>query len=166
MGYYSDVTLVTTKKGWEYCKAHARDIYAKKLRETEEVVDEDDNFVTTVNDMGIKCLHSKKAVDNLLDHPQRYMESDGYERQWVLVEWYSIKWLGYNFKDQQAIMDALSDSGEPVKEICIGEDGATDENTYNDFYGRDDYPEVEVVSQVEFDEGRWEDKGDDYEKHL
>lgn len=158
MGYYSDVALVTTKKGWEYCKKHAGKIYAAKLRKLGEFVEEDDNFVTTVNDMGIKCLHSKDAVNNLISHPQRYMESDGYERQWVIIEWYGIKWMGYRFKDQEAIMDALDQSGEPFKELCIGEDGASEDNSYNGFYELDDYPEVEIVSQIEFDEERWEDK--------
>lgn len=138
MGYYSDVRIVMTKKAWDYVKEHAPKLYEDKLRSL-EIEKEDDDTITSKTSGGFLAVHSKNAVNNLLEKPTLFWEGKDHYTGYVMVGWDCIKWIGYSFDDKWAITKAIEDSGEPARGVYIGEDSMVEEQEWGDYYG--DVPE-------------------------
>lgn len=143
MGYYSDVRIVTTKKGWEYVREHAPKLYEDKLRSMTIHREDDEHIV--VKKGGINVQYGKNSVADLIEKPSVYYEycepQDGY----VLVGWDCVKWLGYSFDDKNSILQALEDSGEPGRMVQIGEDNMTEEYEWGDYYDGVDGKEAPML---------------------
>lgn len=151
MGYRCDVRIGTTKKGWEFIKEMAPKYYTNYIKDS-EVVEEDENTITLKDKSGwnIPTIYNKK----LTLKPDIFRETkDG---KYVEFGWDDIKWMGYNFFDQRAYHEAMDKSGELCKEVCIGEDGATTEEYWNDTSENwekcSDFPTLEVISEINDDE--------------
>lgn len=151
MGYRCDVRIGTTKKGWEFIKEMAPKYYTNYIKDS-EVVEEDKHTITLKDKSGwnIPTIYNKKMTLK----PDIFRETkDG---KYVEFGWDDIKWMGYNFFDERAYHEAMDKSGELCKEVCVGEDGATTEEYWNDTsenwekYG--DFPILEVVSEINDDE--------------
>lgn len=151
MGYRCDVRIGTTKKGWEFIKEMAPKYYTNYIKDS-EVVEEDENTITLKDKSGwnIPTIYNKKMTLK----PDIFRETkDG---KYVEFGWDDIKWMGYNFFDERAYHEAMDKSGELCKEVCIGEDGATTEEYWNDTSENwekcGDFPTLEVISEINDDE--------------
>lgn len=151
MGYRCDVRIGTTKKGWEFIKEMAPKYYTNYIKDS-EVVEEDENTITLKDKSGwnIPTIYNKKMTLK----PDIFRETkDG---KYVEFGWDDIKWMGYNFFDERAYHEAMDKSGELCKEVCIGEDGATTEEYWNDTNENwekcGDFPTLEVISEINDDE--------------
>lgn len=151
MGYRCDVRIGTTKKGWEFIKEMAPKYYKNYLKDS-EIVEEDENTITLKDKSGwnIPTIYNKKMTLK----PDIFRETkDG---KYVEFGWDDIKWMGYNFFDERAYHEAMDKSGELCKEVCVGEDGATTEEYWNDTSENwekcGDFPILEVISEINDDE--------------
>ncbi len=151
MGYRCDVRIGTTKKGWEFIKEMAPKYYTNYIKDS-EVVEEDEHTIVLKDKGGwnIPTIYNKKMTLK----PDIFRETkDG---KYVEFGWDDIKWMGYNFFDERAYHEAMDKSGELCKEVCIGEDGATTEEYWNDTSENwekcGDFPILEVVSEINDDE--------------
>lgn len=151
MGYRCDVRIGTTKKGWEFIKEMAPKYYTNYIKDS-EVVEEDKHTITLKDKSGwnIPTIYNKKMTLK----PDIFRETkDG---KYVEFGWDDIKWMGYNFFDERAYHEAMDKSGELCKEVCVGEDGATTEEYWNDTSENwekcGDFPILEVVSEINDDE--------------
>lgn len=151
MGYRCDVRIGTTKKGWEFIKEMAPKYYTNYIKDSEIVEEDGENVV--LKDKGgwnVPTIYSKKFSLK----PDIFRETkDG---KYVEFGWDDVKWMGYNFFDQRAYHEAMDKSGELCKEVCIGEDGATTEEYWNDTSENwekcSDFPTLEVISEINDDE--------------
>lgn len=152
MGYYSDVRIATTKKGWEILNEivehHYDDILREELKGL-EVDSEDDKTITVRNKGGWLECHTKKFCLKL----EKLAERTVNEKDYVLFGWDYIKWIGYNFPDQRALRRAMEKSGEPFHIVAVGEDGQGDEDYINDADEDYDMPGLYYPSTV--DDGEW-----------
>lgn len=151
MGYRCDVRIGTTKKGWEFIKEMAPKYYTNYIKDS-EVVEEGKHTITLKDKSGwnIPTIYNKKMTLK----PDIFRETkDG---KYVEFGWDDIKWMGYNFFDERAYHEAMDKSGELCKEVCVGEDGATTEEYWNDTSENwekcGDFPILEVVSEINDDE--------------
>ena len=155
MGYLSDVKIALTKKGWDYVKKHAREIYENKLRAFDDVVSEDGDHISVKKNGITYCYHKEETLIKLA----KVYEAREFD-DWVIVGWDCVKWLGYNFEDQQSIHQAIEESGEPAREIAIGEDNQTEEYDWNGYYDNDDHPTLEATCMFDYDGTQWEEKNE------
>lgn len=151
MGYRCDVRIGTTKKGWEFIKEMAPKYYEGYIKDS-EVIEEDRRTITLKDkgNWGVPTIYDKKMTLK----PDIFRETkDG---KYVEFGWDDIKWMGYNFFSERAYHEAMEKSGELCKEVCVGEDGATSEECWNDTEENckkcGDFPILEVVSEINDDE--------------
>lgn len=152
MGYYSDVRIGTTKKGFEIIKQTIEHHYADMLKEEInglEVESEDKNNITVKSKRGIFECYTKKFCLKLDKLAERTVNGKDY----VMFGWDYIKWIGYNFVDQRALRRAMVKSGEPFHIVAVGEDGASDEDYIND--ADEDYDMPGLYFQTTVDDGEW-----------
>lgn len=151
MGYRCDVRIGTTKKGWEFIKEMTPKYYEGYIKDSEVI--EEDRRTITLKDKGnwdVPTIYDKKMTLK----PDIFRETkDG---KYVEFGWNDIKWMGYNFFSERAYHEAMEKSGELCKEVCVGEDGATSEEYWNDTEENwrkcGDFPILEVVSEINDDE--------------
>lgn len=146
MGYYSNVRFTTTKEGGKKIKELVHKIYEEKLQEKiKNAVRykwEDDGKRVTVEETS--GMHSILLANPIEPH----VEASSSDGKYTMYGFDDVKWFGYNHMERQAYEQAFEECGEPVKYIAIGEDGATDEETWGD----EDYdmPYVEAISVFDY----------------
>lgn len=151
MGYRCDVRIGTTKKGWEFIKEMAPKYYEGYIKDS-EVIEEDKRTITLKDkgNWGVPTIYDKKMTLK----PDIFRETKN--GKYVEFGWNDIKWMGYNFFSERAYHEAMEKSGELCKEVCVGEDGATSEEYWNDTEENckkcGDFPILEVVSEINDDE--------------
>jgi hypothetical protein len=149
MGYYTDMRVATTKKGWIEARKRAKEIYEAKINEmVNNAVEVKDNgeYVDWRDGSDLNSWHTalKKFPVNVFKRSgsAEVTTADGETKQYVMYGFTWRKWLGYNHTERQAWEEAWDEIDEPVHTLAIGEDNATEEH----WYGDEDYdmPYIEV----------------------
>lgn len=153
MGYRCDVRIGTTKKGWEFIKEMTPKYYEGYIKDSEVIEEDEKENTVTLKDKGCWNIPTIYDKEMTLKPDIFRVTKDG---KYVEFGWDDIKWMGYNFFEERAYHDAMEKSGELCKEVCVGEDGATTEEYWNDTEENwekcGDFPILEVVSKINDDE--------------
>lgn len=142
MGYYSQVGVTTTKKGWEKIQELAPKFYAEAIEEYKKKGATDSKFGDGYIELGNRLYYKEFDLK-----PQKVTEKDGN----VLLTWDYIKWIGYDFEDKKAYQKAFEECGEFVRECAVGEDGMEEMHEYNDDKEPENFPYVGTYSGIDLD---------------
>ena len=140
MGYYSEVAITTTDKGWEKIEKLAKQYYKEMLNAKIK------EHGSSVWDDCIVC--DGIAYPKELDVKFSVKSKDGYTLAYVS----DVKWLDYpDWIQVRAYRKAFNDCGEYVRELMVGEDGAIDEYPYNEHKEPGDIPHIWVHAYIDID---------------
>lgn len=153
MGYYSDVRVATTVAGFEKIKKLVPELYNKQLQDIIEQAKTDKKEIKQDKKDGTI------TIDHTIYDRKPYLKLDDAviardkNNKYVLFGFDGIKWMGYSHIERKAFEQAYDLCGEPVKQVCIGEDGESEDETWGD----DDYDMPYLYTATAFDyDGSWE----------
>lgn len=153
MGYVSQVRYMTTKVGYDKIKKLATEKYdellnkeIKKGKVNEKWSDDPNTICIDYNDRGFGQIY---AAHLDTDYEIERFADEGY---YVMFGWDWVKWLGYDHIERKAYDYACANCGEYVRCLMVGEDGAIEEQEWNEDVCDDAYmPYVGAYSRIDDD---------------